>query len=135
MGEAFAIAKQEMAEESARIKVLREKLWQGIQKLTGVYLNGDDNLRIPGILNIAFDGIETSLLLPALKDFAVSTGSACHANSLEPSRVLKAIGLTDHLAFSSIRFSIGRFTTEEEIDFAIKKITEIVIKLRSLNYN
>lgn len=132
MGEAFQIAKQEMLEETQRITNLREKLWTRINELGNVYLNGHPTARVSGILSIAFEGIDSSLLLPALKDLAVSTGSACHANSLKPSRVLKAMGLNDHLAQSSIRFSLGRFTTEAEIDYSVNTIKMAIISLRKI---
>lgn len=132
MGEAFQIAAQEMERESKCIGDLREKLWQGIEALKDVYRNGDAKFCVPGILNIAFAGIDSTTLLPALKDLAVSVGSACQAENREPSRVLRAMGVRDDLAHGSIRFSLGRFTTEEEIDYAIKKICEVVTLLRGL---
>lgn len=132
MGEAFQIAKQEMFEEAQRITQLRQKLWTGIQELGNVTLNGHPDSRVSGILSVAFEGIDSSMLIPALKDLAVSTGSACHANSLKPSRVLKAMGLSDHLAQSSIRFSLGRFTTEAEIEYSVTKINGAINHLRRL---
>lgn len=132
MGEAFQIAKEVLPGEYENILALREKLWHGIRFLGDVYRNGDDKFCVPGILNIAFAGVDASMLLPALKDLAVSVGSACHASSREPSRVLRAIGVRDDLAHGSIRFSLGRFTTEEEIDYAINKICQVVPILRQL---
>jgi len=130
MGEAFRIAGEEMAEESRRILRLRERLWQGIAKLEGVSVNGNAQQRVPGILNISFANVEGESLLIALKDLAVSTGSACTSASIEPSFVLRALGVADELAHSSIRFSLGRFSTEAEVDFAIAQINEAVVRLR-----
>lgn len=132
MGEAFQIAQQEMFQETQQITQLRQKLWAGIQELGNASLNGDPVSRVSGILSVAFEGIDSSLLIPALKDLSVSTGSACHANSLKPSRVLKAMGLSDYLAQSSIRFSLGRFTTEAEIDYSVSKIKDVITQLRRL---
>ncbi len=132
MGEAFQLAQQEMSHESERLLQLREKLWDGIESLRDVYRNGDTKACVPGILNIAFAGIDSVTLLPALKDLAVSVGSACHATSREPSRVLRALGVRDDLAHGSIRFSLGRFTTEEEITYVVKKVHEVVALLRAL---
>jgi cysteine desulfurase len=126
MGEALAIAGQEMASETKRITSLRDRLWSGIKVLGEIYRNGDAQVCISGILNVAFAGINNNVLVPALRDLAVSTGSACHAATQEPSRVLRALGLSDALAQSAIRFSLGRFTTEEEIDYAIAKINEVI---------
>lgn len=132
MGEAFAIAKAEMAEENLRILALRERLWQGIQKLDGVGINGDLQKRVCGNLNVHFYHVDGESLLVALKDLAVSSGSACTSASIEPSYVLRAIGLPDSLAHASIRFAMGRFTTTEEIDYAITHIQESVGKLRAM---
>lgn len=133
MGEAFRIAKLEMAEENQRFAVLRERLWDGIKDIEQVYLNGDATHRVPGITNISFNYVEGESLIMALKDIAVSSGSACTSASLEPSYVLRALGLTDELAHSSIRFSIGRFTTEEQIDHTIKIVHEAIAKLREMS--
>lgn len=133
MGEAFRIAKLEMAEENARFATLRQRLWDGIQDIEQVFLNGDANHRVPGITNISFNYVEGESLIMALKDIAVSSGSACTSASLEPSYVLRALGLTDELAHSSIRFSIGRFTTEEQIDHTIKIVHEAIDKLRAMS--
>jgi cysteine desulfurase len=130
MGEAFALAQQEMLAETKRVSELRDYLWRGLQALGNVQRNGDDQHGVAGILNVAFIGIENKVLLPALRDIAVSTGSACHASSGAPSRVLAAIGLSDHLARSSIRFSLGRFTTQEEIRYTLEKIAVIVKTLQ-----
>lgn len=132
MGEAFAIAKQEGIAEARRIKQLRERLWQGLQQLPDVYLNGDAEQRIPGNLNISFASVEGDALLLALKDLAVSTASACSSASIEPSYVLKALGMSDQLAHSAIRLSIGRFTSEADIDIAIGTIVEQVNRLRKI---
>lgn len=133
MGEAFHIAKAEMIAESKRIRQLRDKLWAGINKLPEIYLNGDYEVRVPGNLNVSFGYVEGESLLVALKDLAVSTSSACTSASIEPSYVLKALGLEDILAYSSVRFSLGRFTAEAEIDFAIKTILEQVTRLREMS--
>lgn len=133
MGEACRIAKQEMAIENARIATLRDRLWQGLQSIDEAYLNGDMVHRVAGNLNVSFNFVEGESLIMALKDIAVSSGSACTSASLEPSYVLRAIGRSDELAHSSIRFSIGRFTTEEEIDFTIALVREKVDKLRAMS--
>jgi len=133
MGEAFRIAKEEMATENDRIRMLRDKLWNGINDMEEIYLNGDLEHRVSGNLNVSFNFVEGESLIMALKDIAVSSGSACTSASLEPSYVLRAIGRNDELAHSSIRFTIGRYTTEEEIDHTIKIIREKVEKLRELS--
>lgn len=133
MGEAFAIAKVRMAEDEARIGNLRDRLWNGINDLEEVYLNGDLEHSISNIVNISFNFVEGESLMMSLKDFAVSSGSACTSATLEPSYVLRAIGLPDELAHSSIRFSMGRYTTEEDIDNVIAQVRNAVEKLRSLS--
>lgn len=133
MGEAFRLAKLEMASENARFAVLRERLWQGVKGIEQVFLNGDATQRVPGITNISFNYVEGESLIMALKDIAVSSGSACTSASLEPSYVLRALGLTDELAHSSIRFSIGRFTTEADIDHTINIVHEAIGKLREMS--
>ena len=133
MGEAFRIAKEEMVEEEVRIRVLRDRLWNGLKGMEEVYLNGDYDQRVPGNLNVSFNFVEGESLIMALNDMAVSSGSACTSSSLEPSYVLRALGRNDELAHSSIRFTIGRFTTEEEIDYIISRIQEKVGKLRDLS--
>lgn len=133
MGEAFRIAKLEMAEENQRFAVLRQRLWDGIKDIEQVFLNGDATHRVAGITNISFNYVEGESLIMALKDIAVSSGSACTSASLEPSYVLRALGLTDELAHSSIRFSIGRFTTEQQIDHTIKIVHEAIAKLREMS--
>ncbi len=133
MGEAFRIAKEDMQEESARILALRDRLWSGLNDMEEVYLNGSEAHRVPGNLNVSFNFVEGESLIMSLGDLAVSSGSACTSASLEPSYVLRALGMNDELAHSSIRFSIGRFTTEEDIDFAIDKIKTAVEKLRELS--
>jgi cysteine desulfurase len=133
MGEAFRIAHEEMAEEEARILALRDRLWNGLSEMEEVYLNGDMDHRIPGNLNVSFNFVEGESLIMALKDMAVSSGSACTSSSLEPSYVLRALGRNDELAHSSIRFTIGRFTTEEEIDYIVERVREKVGKLRDLS--
>ena len=133
MGEAFRIAREEMAEDDARIRVLRDRLWNSLSDMEEVYLNGDMDHRISGNLNVSFNYVEGESLIMALKDMAVSSGSACTSSSLEPSYVLRALGRNDELAHSSIRFTIGRFTTEEEIDYVAALLREKVDKLRELS--
>jgi len=133
MGEAFRIAKEEMEEENKRILALRNRLWDGLKDMEEVYINGDMDHRIPGNINISFNYVEGESLLMALKDLAISSGSACTSASLEPSYVLRALGRNDELAHSSIRFSIGRFTTEQDIDYTIEHVRTAVNKLRELS--
>ncbi len=133
MGEAFRIAKEEMAEENARIRSLRERLWNGVKDIEAVYVNGDMDQRVAANLNISFAYVEGESLIMALKDMAVSSGSACTSASLEPSYVLRALGLNDELAHSSIRFSIGRFTTEQEIDHVVSVVRNAIEKLREMS--
>ncbi len=134
MGEAYRLARLEQDEEMKRIGRLRDRLWEGIQKnIPEVYLNGDWEHRSPHNLNVSFAFIEGESLMMAIKDIAVSSGSACTSASLEPSYVLRALGRDDELAHSSIRFTLGRFTTEEEIDYVIKSLSEKVKKLRELS--
>jgi cysteine desulfurase len=133
MGEAFRLAKEEMATENERVKMLRDKLYNGVKDIEAVYLNGDEEHRVAHNLNVSFAYVEGESLIMALKDMAVSSGSACTSASLEPSYVLRALGLNDELAHSSIRFSIGRFTTEEEIDYVIKVIRNAIDKLREMS--
>lgn len=133
MGEAFRIAKEEMEEENARILALRQRMWNGLNDMEEVYLNGDEHQRVVGNLNVSFNFVEGESLIMALKDVAVSSGSACTSASLEPSYVLRALGMSDELAHSSIRFTIGRFTTEEEIDYVIEHVRDAVEKLRALS--
>lgn len=133
MGEAFRIAKEEVAEEDARVRVLRDRLWAGLNGMEEVYLNGDMDQRVPGNLNVSFNYVEGESLIMALKDMAVSSGSACTSSSLEPSYVLRALGRNDELAHSSIRFTIGRFTTQEEVDYVVDLVKEKVGKLRELS--
>ncbi|HHQ4602791.1 TPA: IscS subfamily cysteine desulfurase [Aeromonas veronii] len=133
MGEAFRIAKEEMVSEGERILALRQRLWNGIKDIEAVYINGDLEQRVPGNLNVSFAYVEGESLIMALKDLAVSSGSACTSASLEPSYVLRALGLNDELAHSSIRFSMGRFTTEEEIDYTVKLIRDSIGRLREMS--
>jgi len=133
MGEAFRIAREEMEFENARIRKLRDKLLQGLQTIEETYVNGDLDHRIPHNLNISFNYVEGESLIMAIKDIAVSSGSACTSASLEPSYVLRALGRNDELAHSSIRFSIGRFTTEADVDYTIELLKNKVGKLRELS--
>ncbi len=133
MGEAFRIAREEMAEENKHIGALRDRLLKGVSDIEHVYVNGDLAHRVPHNLNVSFAYVEGESMLMAIKDLAVSSGSACTSASLEPSYVLRALGRDDELAHSSIRFTIGRFNTEEEIDFAIKLLHEKIGKLRELS--
>jgi cysteine desulfurase len=133
MGEAFRIAREEMATEIPRIRALRDRLAAGLGKIEEVYVNGDMAHRVPHNLNISFNYVEGESLIMAIKDIAVSSGSACTSASLEPSYVLRALGRSDELAHSSIRFTFGRFTTEADVDFAIELLTQKVHKLRELS--
>ena len=133
MGEAFRLAKEEMAEENARLMVLRNKMLDGLSDMEEVYVNGDMDQRIAGNLNISFNFVEGESLMMALKDMAVSSGSACTSASLEPSYVLRALGREDELAHSSIRFTIGRFSTEEEVDYVLSQVRDQVERLRDLS--
>jgi cysteine desulfurase len=133
MGEAFRIAREEMDEEMVRIKGLRDRLAKGLMDMEEVYINGDMDHRVPHNLNVSFNYVEGESLIMAIKGLAVSSGSACTSASLEPSYVLRALGRSDELAHSSIRFTFGRFTTEEDVDFTIGLIKEKVAKLRELS--
>lgn len=133
MGEAFRLARLEMPLENDRIRMLRDRLWRGISALEEVYVNGHMDRRVPHNLNVSFNYVEGESLIMAIKDIAVSSGSACTSASLEPSYVLRALGRSDELAHSSIRFSVGRFTSEEEVDFAVKTIQTKVAKLREMS--
>ena len=133
MGEAFKIAEEEMESDNKRISILRDKLWNGLNSIEEIYLNGDMKQRIPGNLNVSFNFVEGESLIMAIKDMAVSSGSACTSASLEPSYVLRALGRSDELAHSSLRISIGKYTTEEEIDYSVSLIKEAVAKLRELS--
>jgi cysteine desulfurase len=133
MGEAFRIAKEEMASENARVLALRDRLWTGLQGIEQIFLNGDMTRRIPHNLNVSFNYVEGESLIMGIKGIAVSSGSACTSASLEPSYVLRALGRSDELAHSSLRMTIGRFTTEEEIDYVVSTLKERVAKLRELS--
>jgi cysteine desulfurase len=132
-GEAARLAKSEMASENERIRMLRDRLWNGMKDIEEVYVNGDLDHRIPHNLNVSFNFVEGESLIMAIKEIAVSSGSACTSASLEPSYVLRALGRSDELAHSSIRFTIGRFTTEEEVDFAVDLLRRKIDKLRELS--
>ncbi|NHR06263.1 IscS subfamily cysteine desulfurase [Chromobacterium haemolyticum] len=133
MGEAFRIAREEMDSERERIRMLRDRLWNGIKNMEEVYINGDIDQRVPHNLNVSFNFVEGESLIMAIKELAVSSGSACTSASLEPSYVLRALGRNDEMAHSSIRFTLGRFTTEEEIDFAVNLLNQKIGKLRELS--
>lgn len=133
MGEACRIAKEEMKIEMQTIHRLRDKLWQGIATLKNVYLNGDSEQRVPGNLNVSFEFIEGESLLVALSDLAVSSGAACNSATIEPSYVLQAIGCPNELANSTIRFCIGRYTTEQDIDYVIAQVRKVVTHLREIS--
>jgi cysteine desulfurase len=133
MGEAFRLAREEMATENKRIGALRDRLLKGLSDIEHVFVNGDLTQRVPHNLNISFAYVEGESMLMAIKDLAVSSGSACTSASLEPSYVLRALGRDDELAHSSIRFTIGRFNTEEEVDYAIALLHEKIGKLRALS--
>lgn len=132
-GEAARLAKLEMATDNERVRALRDRLWKGLSSMEEVVLNGDLEQRIPGNLNVSFNYVEGESLIMAIKDIAVSSGSACTSASLEPSYVLRALGRSDELAHSSIRFTLGKFTTEEEVDFAVNLVKTKVAKLRELS--
>jgi len=133
MGEAFRVAKEELRVESERLLALRERLLAGFSDMEEIYVNGDLSHHVPGLLNISFNFVEGESLIMALKDIAVSSGSACTSASLEPSYVLRALGREDELAHSSIRFSLGRFTTEADVDYTIELVRKKVEKLRELS--
>ena len=133
MGEAFRIEKEEMADEIKRITALRDRMLKGFEGMEELYVNGDLEHRVPHNLNLSFNYVECESLLMAIDDLAVSSGSACTSASLEPSYVLRAIGRNDELAHSSIRFSLGRYTTEEDVDYTVKLLKEKVEKLRQLS--
>ncbi len=133
MGEAARLARAEMATDNERIRMLRDRLWKGLCEMEAVVLNGDLDKRIPGNLNVSFNYVEGESLIMAIKDIAVSSGSACTSASLEPSYVLRALGRSDELAHSSIRFTLGKFTTEEEVDYAVNLVKTKVAKLRDLS--
>jgi cysteine desulfurase len=130
-GEAAAIMAREREREHERVLVLRQRLWSHLKQIPGTVINGDEDQRLPGLLNVAFEGVDGETLLLALDDVAVSSGSACTSASVEPSYVLRALGLPDDLAHASLRFTIGRFTTAEEVDFAGRRVAEVVTRLRS----
>lgn len=133
MGEAFRIAQEEMATENERIRMLRDRLWQGLSGMEEVHLNGDLEQRVPHNLNVSFNYVEGESMIMAVKDLAVSSGSACTSASLEPSYVLRALGRSDELAHSSIRFTVGRFTTAEEVDYVVNLMKDKIGKLRELS--
>jgi cysteine desulfurase len=133
IGEAFRIAREEMATENERIRMLRDRLWAGLSQVEQVYLNGDLERRVPHNLNASFNFVEGESLIMAIKDIAVSSGSACTSASLEPSYVLRALGRSDELAHSSIRFTVGRFSTQEEIDYTVNLVSRQVARLREMS--
>jgi len=133
MGEAFRIAKEEMGKDKEHIRALRNRLWEGVKDMEEVYINGDMELGVPGIFNVSFNFVEGESLMMSLKDLAISSGSACTSASLEPSYVLRALGRNDELAHSSLRFSIGRFTKDEDIEYAATEVRKAVEKLRKLS--
>ncbi|MCU7555672.1 IscS subfamily cysteine desulfurase [Alteromonas sp. ASW11-19] len=130
MGEAFALAADCLEEEITRLTALRERLWKGLQTLDDVHLNGHPEQRVAGILNVSFGGVDGESLIMGLNDIAVSSGSACTSASLEPSYVLQAIGRSAELAHAGIRFSVGRFTSADDVDYALEKVTTVVSRLR-----
>ncbi|MBZ0250108.1 MAG: IscS subfamily cysteine desulfurase [Burkholderiales bacterium] len=133
MGEAFRLARLEMATENERVRMLRDRLLAGLQGMEEVYVNGDLDHRVPHNLNVSFNFVEGESLIMGMKELAVSSGSACTSASLEPSYVLRALGRNDELAHSSIRFTIGRWTTEADVDFAVRLIHERIGKLREMS--
>ena len=133
MGEAAEVAREGMAQEAIKLQALRQRFWDGIKDIEEVYINGDDVHRLPGALNVSIAFVEGESLIMSLKDLAVSSGSACTSASLEPSYVLRALGLNDELAHSSLRFSFGRFTTAADVDAAVEQLRGAVEKLRELS--
>ena len=133
MGESFRLAREEMAEENKRVRALRDRLLNGLKDMEATFVNGDLEHRVAHNLNISFAYVEGESMIMAVKDIAVSSGSACTSASLEPSYVLRALGRNDELAHSSIRFTIGRFTTEEEVEYTIKLLHDKIGKLRELS--
>ncbi len=133
MGEAARVAMEDMAADTERLRALRQRFWDGIKDIEEIYINGDPEQRLPGVLNVSINFVEGESLIMSLKDLAVSSGSACTSASLEPSYVLRALGLNDELAHSSLRFSFGRFTTEQDVDTAVKQLRAAVDKLRELS--
>ena len=133
MGVAFKIAKEDMLSDNKRIKKMRDRFWNELKDIEEVYLNGDTENRANGFMNVSFNFVEGESLMMALKDIAVSSGSACTSASLEPSYVLRALGMKDELAHSSIRFAVGRFTTDEEVDYTVSLVKSAVVKLRELS--
>ena len=133
MGEAARIAQEEIGQEAVRLTALRQRFWDGVKDMAEVHINGDELQRLPGALNVSFAFVEGESLIMSLRDLAISSGSACTSASLEPSYVLRALGLNDELAHSSLRFSFGRFTTEAEVDHAINQVRRAVEKLRELS--
>ena len=133
MGEAAHVANEGMADEAVRLKALRQRFWDGIKDIEEVHVNGDMDQRLPGAINVSIAFVEGESLIMSLKDLAISSGSACTSASLEPSYVLRALGLNDELAHSSLRFSFGRFTTEEDVDVAVAQLRGAVGKLRELS--
>ncbi|MEI7298651.1 aminotransferase class V-fold PLP-dependent enzyme, partial [Paraburkholderia tropica] len=133
MGAAFWLARESMRADNERIRMLRDRLWAGLQAIDAIEVNGDLTHGAPHYLNVSFRYVEGESLLMGMKDIAVSSGSACTSASLEPSYVLRAMGRDDELAHSSIRFSLGRFTTAQEIDFAIAQVTRVVERLRGMS--
>lgn len=130
MGKAFALAAREMAAEAARIETLRNKLWQGLQRVDGVTLNGHPKQRVAGILNVSVAGVDGEALMMALGDLALSSGSACNSASVEPSYVVSALGVDRQRALAALRISMGRFTTEEEVDFTLQTMTTVIERMR-----
>ncbi len=133
MGEAFAIAQNELPDEMARLKSLKLRFWQSLSELDNIQLNGDIELGAPGIFNVSIGGVDGETLLMSLHNLAVSSGSACNSASVEPSYVLKAMGLSDEQAHNAIRISVGRFSTSEEIDYAVNELKEVITRLRAMN--
>ena len=130
MGHACALAKEKFDQDNQRIAGLRESLWQQLSELPGVQLNGHPTQRVSGILNVAFEGVEGETLMMALSDLAVSSGSACNSATVAPSYVVKSLGVSDEMALASVRFSIGRFSTQQEVDFAASTVANVLARLR-----
>jgi cysteine desulfurase len=133
MGEAFALASEKLNNEMVRLKRLKTRFWESLSELENVSLNGDIEQTVPGIMNVSIGGVDGETMLMSLHNLAVSSGSACNSASVEPSYVLKAMGVSDEMAYNAIRISLGRFTTDEEIDYAINELKEVIVRLRALN--
>jgi len=133
IGEAFHLASSELEQEAVRLEGMKRKLWNGIAAIGDIQLNGDLERSAPGILNVSVEHVDGETLLMSLHSLAVSSGSACNSASVEPSYVLKAMGISDELALNAIRISVGRFSNDEDIDYAIEELSSVISRLRAMN--